>query len=623
VPEVNDLFSGGAGKRVALEDLFKAAKEAAATLAEPDPSTREEVPLSMRLAVGSARPDDQLATVRQHFPDAQPSEKGSFTFTSPRTGRPTYFNPPGLDLGDLAAGGRMAAEAVGGTVGGTLGAIAGAPAGPGGLMAGGLAGAGLGNLAAGTLVDAARSYFGSPQSQDYEHVAKNAVSDIAQGAVGELGGQALAQGLRLGARALVRPGAEETVRQAAQAGVPVTARMTMRGPLANLETTAAQVLPYSQAQRTANRLHDTAQRSIGGLEPPVPNPPATVAEAAGQAGASLKAGANRAYDSWRGSRLALDNQFYGAMAGAPPVQLPSVQAAAARVAADVQRSPGVLGEALRPVQGWLDRINADLAQHGGALPIDTLRQLRTQLGGELETSATTDLSGPVQTRLRDIYAAINTDMRAAAAAHSPQAASLLGRHDAMVRAFRGEDIGREGVADALDSVLKAGSDEQAWNAFNAPSGGALRMQRLVGALSPAEHDVVARAVFERMTTTPAGNEVTPTAWATKWLATPAATKQALFGGRRGTDIGRMDALAQVLRRQAEGVEGTNTSRTAYELQRQNMLGNLAKLAGGLAGGGGAGLDQPHVHTLTVPGATAHHHTLTPPRLFLGAWKRTA
>jgi hypothetical protein len=80
-----------------------------------------------RNVVGSARnPGDKLATARQYYPDAQPYGDDNILFMNPRTGRPTLFNPPGLDVGDVASVTGEISEVMGGIAGG----IAGLPAGP-------------------------------------------------------------------------------------------------------------------------------------------------------------------------------------------------------------------------------------------------------------------------------------------------------------------------------------------------------------------------------------------------------------------------------------------------------------------------------------------------------------
>ena len=109
------------------------------------------------------------------------------------------------------------------------------------------------------------------------------------------------------------------------------------------------------------------------------------------------------------------------------------------------------------------------------------------------------------------------------------------------------------------------------------------MQRLVAALNPEEHRVVARATAERMLHTPSGNDASPTRWATKWLETPRANRDALFG--RYADVDQMDAVARTLRAQAEGGAraGVNASNTAYELERVKLMDKVKVLMGSLGG----------------------------------------
>jgi hypothetical protein len=52
---------------------------------------------------------------------------------------------------------------------------------------------------------------------------------------------------------------------------------------------------------------------------------------------------------------------------------------------------------------------------------------------------------------------------------------------------------------------------------------------------------------------------------------------------------------------------------------QFASGTSAKIVSDPNTGGGVA----HTHDLVVPGASAHHHTLTPPQLYLAAWKRVS
>jgi hypothetical protein len=249
----SDMQGGGGGaarKRSAWEEMSAPPEPAPAAAPEaPDaPSTTDLGYLAARARVGLSRPEDTLATIRQTYPDAEASDQGTAVFTDPTTHRKTYFNKPGPDLGDLAAGGRIATTMAGNVLGGAAGAILGTPAGPGGMFAGGMAGAGAGGTVAGAALDYIRKTLGEPQTFG----AGQYVEDFATGAAGEMAGQGVAQGVRYGARALVRPGADATVRAANEAGVPLTAAMVTRGIPSSTEQRAAQVLPLSKSQRVTN-----------------------------------------------------------------------------------------------------------------------------------------------------------------------------------------------------------------------------------------------------------------------------------------------------------------------------------------------------------------------------------
>lgn len=87
-------------------------------------------PVEVRMAVGAAKNDqDRLATLRNYYPTAIPVD-GTGTFNQNyiyfnENNIPTYYNDSGLDLGDLAAGGRTFAEMAGGIGGFGLGGVAG------------------------------------------------------------------------------------------------------------------------------------------------------------------------------------------------------------------------------------------------------------------------------------------------------------------------------------------------------------------------------------------------------------------------------------------------------------------------------------------------------------------
>ena len=383
----------------------------------------------------------------QYFPDAVPSEKGtgSFIYTSPKTGKPTYWNPPGLDWGDWGAAGRMAADAVGGRSAGSAGRSPARRPGPAGCWR------------AGSRVPASAARRPAPwwtrpgPTSARRRPGTTSTSRRTRSATSPAGPWASYRaGHRVrgpGPRPLDHPaGSPETLATADRAGLDPTLRMVGRGAFAASETGAAKAMPFTRPERAVNALIDTAEQRVAQTRPDVPVPPGNVKEAAGQAGEALKMsrrpGLRDLPDHADRPRHRLSGRHAAGRAG---------QAAAggrdrARRQAEVTRSPGVQGEALQPVQRWLERINADLEANNGALPVPVLRRLRTQLGSELDTEATTALPGPVQQRLETIYDAVRDDLYSATAQVSPEAAARLARHDAHVTDFRAKVVGRESPA---------------------------------------------------------------------------------------------------------------------------------------------------------------------------------
>jgi len=88
--------------------------------------TKTGAGFSTRVIVGNARtPEDRLANMRLHYPEAQPygDDGENFIYNSRETGQPMLMNPPGWipELGDFAEYGRELTSTVTGTLGGIVG----------------------------------------------------------------------------------------------------------------------------------------------------------------------------------------------------------------------------------------------------------------------------------------------------------------------------------------------------------------------------------------------------------------------------------------------------------------------------------------------------------------------
>ena len=120
------------------------------------------------VAGSSGRPEDRLASIRGRYPEAMPYGDDNFSFIDRNTQQPTLFNPPGLDVGDIAEQGRMAANVIGGIGGGILSAPAAVASGPF-APAVGAAGVAAGATGAGYLYDQGMEYLaGSADSRSVD-----------------------------------------------------------------------------------------------------------------------------------------------------------------------------------------------------------------------------------------------------------------------------------------------------------------------------------------------------------------------------------------------------------------------------------------------------------------------
>jgi hypothetical protein len=130
--------------------------------------------LGTRAVVGNAKsPADRLASMRNHYPEAQPYGEDNFIYYNREDGRPTLYNPPGLmpELGDFAEYGRVGTEITAGVGAGLLAS----PTTPAGSLAVG----GTAATAAGALYDQAINQFGGADSRDLGKLASDTAVEFA------------------------------------------------------------------------------------------------------------------------------------------------------------------------------------------------------------------------------------------------------------------------------------------------------------------------------------------------------------------------------------------------------------------------------------------------------------
>jgi hypothetical protein len=514
-------------------------------------------PFKVRAAVGSARERDRLATLRQFYPDAQPTDDGNYVFTDPKSGRLTVYNPRGLDLGDLFSAPRELAETGAAIAGGTVAM----PSGPAGMVAG----AALGSAAADRAVDIGRQALGYPQTVTPRTLAQDTATDLAVGATGEMGGQILQQAPRALLRPVVRPDAAPVAAAADRLGVPPTSALLGGRFMQGSQALAANTLPGSAGHRATERLVDQLQREASQA---VPGNPLGRQEGARVGGATLKEAAIGADRRFQVVREEADRQVYAAMGG-QRVPMTQLQTVVNDLNARIAQAPGTFEPVLGPVRDRLQAYLADAAAQGGSLPPGTFRNLRTLLGQELAQPAITTQRLPEANNWYEAaYGAMSQDLGAAAQAAGPRAHQLWQRHDRLVRAYRGERGGRnlESIADSLDKIVKEGSDEQAWNALS--TGGVNRMANVLNRVKDqGQREIIARATWDRLLTTAQGNP-NLSYLVKQWNVLDPEKRRLVFG--QVADMGHLNDLMTVLNGMREADLGRNFSNTAYALIQASM-----------------------------------------------------
>ena len=533
-------------------------------------------PNTVRLAVNSARPRDKLATLQQFYPDAEPTpDGGNFLYTD-ESGQKTLYNKSGLDVGDIVGFTRPAME--------TAGAIGGAALAAPTLNPLAIAGAaGLGGVGGGAMTDVILSALGQPQAAGPVEKVQDVTGDLLTNLTAEGGGMVAQNLLGRAGRALASPEAAAVGRAATRLGIRPSVGMVGAPPVSSVENAIAHVFPGSRAAREQVRAFNEVAGAARGV---VPGVPGTVSLQ--EAGATLKTGVKHGYDKFRRVRQQLDDRVYNLMPADTLVPTTELAGVAQRLQEDIARAPEVLRPELGPVLQQINETLASAQRHGGALPLQTQRNIRTLRREQLNLKATTELTPGAQRWLRDADTAMRTDLRTAAKGQNPEAFRALDRHDRLVVAFRGETLGRESIADSLDAILKANSDEAAYSALMSSSGGANRMQQVLGRLSDPERRVVARATWDNMLTTPQGN-FNLNRLVGQWNKASPAARKALFG--RVVDTDEIDDLMTVIGGMREADRSRNFSNTAYTLLQaslgEKVIGEMGTKIAGISGGASA------------------------------------
>lgn len=545
----------------------------------------------VREAVGSSQQRDRLANLRRFHPDAVHYGDDNFVFTDPGSGRPTLYNPAGLDVGDVASVTKEAFQAVGSGMGATAGAFAGAalgiPTGPGALITAGTGaalGAGMGQAATTALYDAAYSWLhGGVDSRPGLERALDTVAEFALGATGQRIGEVVGEGLRNAAGG-ARSEVQRLVSTFERLGITPPASAVSGSKATQTVAKALESSPFSadvmqrQAEAVVSQTKAAAERIVAQFGQ---------AQTKQGAGGTIKDAAAAAVGRFEERQHQLYEDVFTQIGPDTPAGLASVKALRMAMEGELSRAPQSLDRALTPAMNMLRSLEMDAAN--GGVPFAALRQVRTMIGRDIDSPILAGSTGAQNEALKRIYGAITEDLSAAAATAGSDVAQALQVADRYTRFFM------QTAAKTMNKISSFDADEKAFDfAMSSARDGGTAIGRLRRHFEPAEWDTVSATVLHRIgQARPGAQDATGDAFSvstflTNWNKLAPEAKTALFGGNRYAEMAAsLDDLVTVVSSLKDVEKLTNTSNTARAMFTLSILGALGSSAGAAVGGSAA------------------------------------
>ncbi len=529
--------------------------------------------LGTRAIVGNAKnPADRLASMRNHYPEAQPYGEDNFAFYNRDDGRPTLYNPPGMmpELGDFAEYGRVGAEIAAGVGAG----IVFAPTTPVGQYAA----AGSAATAAGALYDQAINQLGD--GEDSRDLGKLALDTAIEFGVNMI---PFEKGLGA-AKDFISPKLRSMMTNANKAVIDVANKYDINataGVLGNrfmqgVDAATQKVLGGVDAwEKSAadmmegvGRMIDDFHFSLGGKSNP---------EAAGQ---QLVNQAKKYVDNFRTTSEELYKQvdkFIPENARVPALKTRDFLAA---YRDRFVNDPEISKIFRDPKIGALADVTADMDYARQNMDYTTLRSLRTMIGGKIKDRDTIgDLS---QGDLKQLYAALTDDLFAGAADFGEEALKAMTDANDFYRA--GSVIMEDVVEKHFMTTGKWSTASEAFSsikkAVNDPE--KLRRIQASGILEEGDFNQVGSAILDDVGLATKGNQNATAERLSPGRILAQTDNSVIPAGSQDILLtGNSKEIMQDMRVFAEGVKGVeglvNNSNTTGIMQVSQLLGAGAGL----------------------------------------------
>ena len=486
------------------------------------------------------------------------------------------FNPPGLEMGDIAAGGREIASLVGGGVGGIIGSP--------GLVTTPLSVA-MGSEMGGQAYDNILNYLmGSKEQRTLPENIVRAGENIGMEAVGgKIADSALRgikSGFKKGTQTLtgIRPG--QRASDFAKIGVqPTFSTLTGSRGVAGIEN----VLEGNVfAADIIGEARDKLTKSLQNVSKKITNKLGnkTTKE---EAGSLIRETSSNFFEKIQAKKNDLYTAAFDA-AGNVNVDLGNLKILKADLETQLASAPNTFKDILAPSLKRINGLLKDAEANGGVIPLNIARTARTEIGkiigpatpGKIKIETTGD------GKLNAIYKSLSQDIFKSVDAASPNAARLLKKADAYTK-YVSKKTG--GVEKTIEDIQKKGLDSTVYDfALQGGRDGSQRIRDVFKTLGRTERDTISATVFSRLGFSKQNEEAawSATTFMNNWDKLDKGAKNILFRSPRFKELAKeIDSFVRITRVVDERRLLDNPSGTARTNTARASLRNLA-ISGGLA-----------------------------------------
>ena len=451
------------------------------------------------------------------------------------------FNPPGIEMGDISAGGREFASLVGGGIGGMV-TSPGLVTTPTGIA--------FGSEMGGQLYDNILNYvMGSKEQRTLPENIVRAGENIGMEAIGgkiaDSAMRGIKTGIQKGTQTLtgIRPG--QRARDFDNIGVqPTVATLTGSRGVANVEEVlggnifAADIIGASR-----DKLQKQLQDVVGKITKDLGDAAPSIQDV----GTIIKTGSKNYFDKIQNKKETLYGAAFDA-AGNVNVNLNNIRTLKASLENELAQAPNTLKSVYKPS---LDKINNLLKDAtDGSVPLNVARQIRTEIGSIIgpATPGKIKIESTGDGKLNAIYGALSKDIFSSVDAASPQASRLLKKADQYTK-FVSKKTG--GVEKTIEDIQNKALDSQIFTfAMQGGKQGSQRIREVFKTLTVRERDAVSSTIFSRLGYNKAdpNSGWSPTTFINEWDKLDTGVKKILFSRPRQKEIAKeIDSLVRVVR----------------------------------------------------------------------------